>query len=107
MAVETSGNVGPQSQSEPSGFVGFNEPTRMVPTPSTPIVEIPSSLQSFLPDPNGPAPEPQDNGDFDNEFEFGEASDSEDDFDKRDYDDDGQRLVDDSGQALIPFDPVQ
>eukprot|EP00973_Karenia_brevis_P023802 3281052-Karenia_brevis.AAC.1 len=79
----------------------------MVPTPSTPIVEIPSSLQSFLADPNGPAPEPQDNYDFDNEFEFEEASDSEGDFDKRDYDDDGHRLVDDSGQALIPFDPIQ
>eukprot|EP00973_Karenia_brevis_P090628 12403482-Karenia_brevis.AAC.1 len=32
MTVETRGNVGPQSQSEPSGFVGFNKPTRMVPT---------------------------------------------------------------------------
>eukprot|EP00973_Karenia_brevis_P092449 12412483-Karenia_brevis.AAC.1 len=25
----------------------------------------------------------------------------------RDYDDDGQKLVDDSGQSLIPFDPAQ
>eukprot|EP00973_Karenia_brevis_P012385 1682334-Karenia_brevis.AAC.2 len=74
MTVETRGNVGPQSQSEPSEFVGFNEPTRMA---STPIVEIPNSLQSFLADPSGSAPELQDNGDFDNEFEFAEASDSE------------------------------
>eukprot|EP00973_Karenia_brevis_P052169 7249038-Karenia_brevis.AAC.1 len=79
----------------------------MVPTPSTPIVDIPSSLQTFLADPNGPAPEPQDNGDFDNEFEFEERSDSEGDFDMRDYDDDGQRLVDESCPELIPFDPTQ
>eukprot|EP00973_Karenia_brevis_P017006 2333461-Karenia_brevis.AAC.1 len=42
MTVEMSGNVGPQSQSEPSSFVGFNEPTRVVPTPSTSTVTIPS-----------------------------------------------------------------
>eukprot|EP00973_Karenia_brevis_P007364 996041-Karenia_brevis.AAC.1 len=36
-----------------------------------------------------------------------EASDSEGDFDMRDYDDDGQRLVDESGEELIPFDPTE
>eukprot|EP00973_Karenia_brevis_P092447 12412478-Karenia_brevis.AAC.1 len=59
----------------------------------------------FLANPTPLEAGPPENADPDDEFGCEQGTDSEGDYDMTVYDDAGQKLVDDNGQLLIPFDP--
>eukprot|EP00973_Karenia_brevis_P016644 2279919-Karenia_brevis.AAC.1 len=81
MAVEMTGNVGPQRQ-EASNCTGFGAP------PQANQVDYPDHLQMFLANLKPLEAGPPENAGLDDEYEFEQGWDSEGDYDMTVFDDD-------------------